>query len=886
MLIKHITTQSIRFKLVGIGLGSILLTSLTMMLVGAWQTTRFAEITRGQVDALVEQDLTYVAQGVYNLIEAQDESVKQTVGYNLNVARHVIEESGDIELNDDYTEWKIVNQFTLAEEQLSLPKLTMGSVWLGQNRVQSISTPIVDEITRLVGGTATIFQRINEDGDMLRVATTVLKTDGSRAIGTYIPAVNPDGQPNPVVAALLRGETYRGTAFVVDAWYVTAYDPIFDNNGQVIGALYVGVKQENISALREAILNTEVGKSGYVYILGGQGEDQGHYIISLKGERDGENIWESQDADGRFFIQEIINKALPLGEHEYTTLTYPWRNPGEAEAREKIAVIGYYAPWDWVIGVGAYTDDYAGIYRPLDTGRNQMLMMFGLSGLLISLLTSILNWVLGSRLASPLTKMVNAANLLAVGDTSQDISHPGQDEIGVLASAFQKMTIYQREMTSAAQRIAAGDLRVQIVPKDEKDELGSAFNQMVIALRHVIGGVQRNAAALADAGAQLTQAAEQTNEATRQISDAIDQVAQGSDSQAQGLEEANRLIRDEVEAIEGIAQGVQQQAQTVAIARQLLDEQLARSIQQVEESVQTSHHVAAQAGQAAVNGAQDVAATLDGMRAISLSTRQAVERMDQMGNRSREIGGIVESISNIAERTNLLALNAAIEAARAGDHGKGFAVVADEVRKLASQAAHATQEIGQLVNAVQAAAKQAISAMDQSNEEVQKGMHLAERTQQGLDHIQQSVNQVEVQIERLSNVVEEMHNSSGGLQSAMAQVSVIVEQNRSAGEDLAQQSSNLLNSAAEIAAISEENSAAAYQVSASVASVSKQMEETNHSIHRLNEIGQQLLILVQEFSLEESSRATFSGIDSPAGPARHLAARQKVKRPASLVTMN
>ena len=70
-------------------------------------------------------------------------------------------------------------------------------------------------------------------------ALNVEKLDGSRAIGTYIPAVSPDGTPNPVVSSILRGETFNGRAYVVNAWYVTAYEPILDENQEVVGILYV-----------------------------------------------------------------------------------------------------------------------------------------------------------------------------------------------------------------------------------------------------------------------------------------------------------------------------------------------------------------------------------------------------------------------------------------------------------------------------------------------------------------------------------------------------------------------------------------------------------------------------------------------------------------------
>ena len=64
---------------------------------------------------------------------------------------------------------------------------------------------------------------------MLRVATNVIGENGKRAIGTFIPAIGADGQPNPVVAAVLRGETFVGRAFVVNAWYMAAYEPLLDS---------------------------------------------------------------------------------------------------------------------------------------------------------------------------------------------------------------------------------------------------------------------------------------------------------------------------------------------------------------------------------------------------------------------------------------------------------------------------------------------------------------------------------------------------------------------------------------------------------------------------------------------------------------------------------
>jgi len=106
---------------------------------------------------------------------------------------------------------------------------------------------------------------------MLRVCTNVKTSDGLRAIGTYIPRINPDGNPNPVLASILQGKTYRGRAYVVNAWYITAYEPIRDQAGTVIGVLYVGVPQENVPGLRRAIVNLQIAATGYAFVVDSSG---------------------------------------------------------------------------------------------------------------------------------------------------------------------------------------------------------------------------------------------------------------------------------------------------------------------------------------------------------------------------------------------------------------------------------------------------------------------------------------------------------------------------------------------------------------------------------------------------------------------------------------
>ena len=218
--------------------------------------------------------------------------------------------------------------------------MMVGNKGLGPDDSLSDRFAIVDQVKKMVGGTCTIFQRMNEQGDMLRISTNVLKKDGQRAVGTYIPAINPDGKPNPVVSTVLKGEKYIGRAFVVNDWYITAYEPIYDGRHKVVGMLYVGVLQDEGNLLRNNILKKVIGKTGYIYIL----DSKGHYLISKGGQRDGENIWNAKDSSGTFFIQEICKKALALKGDEMAEHRYPWQNKGEKTARNKISKSGILSP--------------------------------------------------------------------------------------------------------------------------------------------------------------------------------------------------------------------------------------------------------------------------------------------------------------------------------------------------------------------------------------------------------------------------------------------------------------------------------------------------------------------------------------------------------------
>ncbi|WP_456279493.1 methyl-accepting chemotaxis protein [Bacillus sp. AK128] len=144
------------------------------------------------------------------------------------------------------------------------------------------------------------------------------------------------------------------------------------------------------------------------------------------------------------------------------------------------------------------------------------------------------------------------------------------------------------------------------------------------------------------------------------------------------------------------------------------------------------------------------------MDSINHSVQHLAKIIEQLTDKSSEIGNIIQLITGITEQTNLLALNAAIEAARAGEHGKGFAVVADEVRKLAEESKKSAHHISILVSDIQQGTKEASTAMNKGLTEVKDGIHSVEKTATSLKQIVASAEDVTIQIQEVSAVSQQI----------------------------------------------------------------------------------------------------------------------------------
>lgn len=273
--------------------------------------------------------------------------------------------------------------------------------------------------------------------------------------------------------------------------------------------------------------------------------------------------------------------------------------------------------------------------------------------------------------------------------------------VGLATLLTKSITAPIGDALSVAERIAGSDLskEVKVSGTDEAGRLLKALAQMQQNLRKTIMQI-------GDSSTQLASAAEEMTAVTEESS--------------RGLITQNDEVNQAATAVTEMSAAVDEVARNAESAS--------------EESRRTQGFTEA--------GLERVSQTLKSIQKLSGNVETTSDKIQVLSQRAQSISKVVEVIRAIAEQTNLLALNAAIEAARAGEQGRGFAVVADEVRALAHRTQSSTQEIEQMISAIQSDSEEAVEAMSKSKELATQSLDVAQEASSSLDQIAKAITQI------------------------------------------------------------------------------------------------------------------------------------------------
>src|SRR5271157_3598409 len=517
---------SLRNKIYGLALVAAILPVLVLFLLMQHFRRGVSERAAREMTAMAVASLEQTAKDTYGLCETANDLLQRQTNGNLGVARRILAERGGISSGGGNVQWRALNQYTHGTAEVTLPRRLIGGTPATQSRSFQTPSPVVDEITRVTGSTVTIFQRMNEQGDMLRVATTVAAADGNRAIGTYIPAINSGGAPTPVIASVLRGEVYRGTAFVVNDLYVADYEALRDRAGRITGMLAVGERISSVESVRRTIMNTVIGRTGRIVVIGCKGDQRGRYIISADGKRDGENIWDARDPAGNPIIRPLIEKALSSAKGEVFEASYPWQNPGDPKPRMKTAALIYFEPWDWLIDVPAYEDEYMAPIQQVSSSATNLLWGVTLAGLLSLLVVLGVAFLVGGRLSKPIELLTSLAGKVAKGD----LHGARTDFLNLQTQKDQKR-------------------RRRFDFPDETGDMMASFRDMTETLGSLIGQVQRSGIQVTTSGTEITASAKQLESTVAEQAAATQEVSASSS-------EISATSRDLLRTMSGVGQAV------------------------------------------------------------------------------------------------------------------------------------------------------------------------------------------------------------------------------------------------------------------------------------------------------------------------------------------
>ena len=445
---------------------------------------------------------------------------------------------------------------------------------------------------------------------------------------------------------------------------------------------------------------------------------------------------------------------------------------------------------------------------------------------IVVLSSSALAYLITCCITRSLGEAVAAADCLANGDLTIEVKVRGADETGLLLSSMRNMITRLKTMVSqtsgasnqvsnTAHSIESSSANIQISAQTQFQAIGevsSSVEEMNALIKGVAGDAEK-----------LTLSTESASVSTQEMFAMINETAEDTGKVARSVDVTASSINQIAAALKQVALYVNTLFKETKDIVSATDE-MSYSIKEVSLLSREQAVLAGKVKEEAVaSGMESVKRTRGGMEEIRDEVSATARVIEGLGKRSKEIGGIINVIAEVADTSNLLALNASILAARAGEQGKGFAVVAEEIKNLAERTKSSTREIEGLIRKVQGEVEATAESMELSLVKVEEGVHLSRNAEQALTEIVKSAGLSLDMAKEIERVTEAQTMGVTQVAEAIQRINLMVEdvQKATAEQDIA---------AEEISRSSEEIRGVVWKITNLMAEQSKRGRDINEVI--------------------------------------------------------